>query len=289
MAIDRDALVLLDTIQAEYRTELGKFVDAFNALVASYVALKFATQAEVDAGTSTTTVINPKTMSEHLRTRRFSVGTTSSGAQDGQRAPMLGAVGLLDVSFLALATATDMQQGLNAKVLVTALTFANEVAARITAALDAAISAGPASAGPVDEGRAPVLNSTGKLDPSYLDPVPSLYVGAMDATQAGGGLVPPIVDRSNAHQAGAYAVVMIEGHYSFLLGAPDPTGVFLTPLDVVYFNGMTWDRIPNPMNVTEFLRRDGSLAMTGSLIFTPLAGGAAQHFINGAIIECGTF
>jgi hypothetical protein len=289
MAIDPNLLVPLDTIQAEFRAELGRFVDAFNALIETYVALEFASQAEVNAGAVTGKAVSPATLATHLTTQRFSAGTTSGGPSDGQRAPRLGAQGLLDASFLPRATPEQMAQGQNDTVLVTALSFAVEVSARIAAALAGRISAGPVSAGPADQGKAPVLNDEGQLDPSYLNPIPSLYIGAMDPTLPGGGLTPPIINGSNLHQAGAYAVVMVEGNYNFQTGLPSPTGTFLTPLDVVYFNGTTWDRIPNPMNINEFLRRDGSVPMLGDLRFSMPGRAGAELRIVGAIIECGTF
>jgi hypothetical protein len=289
MAIDRNLLVPLDTIQAEFRGELGRFVDAFNALVATYVALQFATLAEINAGTEPGKAISPAGLAEHLNTQRFTAGTVSGGEVDGTKAPRLTAVGRLDSSFLSLATAEEMAQGQNGTVLVTALSFAVEVSARITAALSGRFSVGPGSAGPSDQGRAPVLNEDGKLDSSYLIPVASLYVGAMNATLPGGGLSPPIINGSNLHQIGNYTVVMVGGTYDLTRGEPWPTGVLMGPLDVLYFNGSIWERIPNPMAIEDFMRTDGSTAMTGNLMFA-MAGRAVPNLrITGAIIECGTF
>ena len=289
MTINRDLLVPLDTIQAEFRGELGRFVDAFNALVATYVALQFATLAEINAGTEAGKAVSPAGLAQHLNTQRFTAGTVSGGEVDGTKSPRLTATGRLDSSFLALASAQDMAQGQNGTVLVTALTFAVEVSARITAALTARISAGPTSAGSADENKAPVLNADGRLDPSYLIPVASLYVGAMNATQPGGGITPPIINGSNQHQVGAYTIVMVEGVYDFSRGEPSPTGVPLTPLDFIYFNGSTWDVISNPMEVDDFMRRDGSTAMTGDLMFAMAGQTVPQLRITGAIIDCGTF
>lgn len=289
MTINRDLLVPLDTIQAEFRGELGRFVDAFNALVETYVALQFATLAEINAGTNNGKAITPQGLAQHLNTQRFTAGTVGVGAEDGTKSPRLTASGKLDSSFLSLATAEEMAQGQNGTVLVSALTFAVEVSARITAALTARISAGPTSAGAADENKAPVLNADGRLDPSYLIPVASLYVGAMNATLPGGGLSPPIINGSNLHQIGNYTVVMIEGPYDLDRGEPSPTGVLMTPLDVLYFNGSRWDRIPNPMQVDDFMRRDGSTAMTGNLMFAMAGQSVPQLRITGAIIECGTF
>lgn len=289
MTINRDLLVPLDTIQVEFRGELGRFVDAFNALVETYVALQFASLAEINAGTEGGKAVAPAGLAQHLNTQRFTAGTVGVGAEDGTKSPRLTQSGKLDASFLTLATADQMAQGQNGTVLVTALTFAVEVAARITAALTARISAGPTSAGPSDENKAPVLNADGRLDPSYLIPVVSLYVGAMDATQPGGGLTPPIINRSNAHQTGAYTVVQVEGTYDLDLGEPSPGGVLMTPLDVLYFNGTTWDRIPNPMQVADFMRRDGTTEMTGNLMFAMAGRSVPNLQITGAIINCGTF
>lgn len=289
MTINRDLLVPLDTIQAEFRGELGRFVDAFNALVATYVALQFATLAEINAGTEAGKAISPAGLAQHLNTQRFTAGTVSGGEVDGQKSPRLNPVGLLDTSFLPMASADEMAQGQNGRVLVSALTFAVEVSARITAALTARISAGPTSAGTADQGKAPVLNGDGKLDPSYLIAIPSLYVGAMNASQPGGGITPPIINGSNLHQTGAYTVVMIEGVYDLDRGEPAPTGVLMTPLDFLYFNGSTWDRVANPMEVDDFMRRDGSTEMTGDLMFAMAGQTVPQRRITGAIIDCGTF
>lgn len=289
MTINRDLLVPLDTIQSEFRSELGRFVDAFNALVETYVALQFATLAEINTGTEAGKAISPAGLAEHLNTRRFTAGTVGAGAEDGTKSPRLTASGRLDSSFLSLATAEEMAQGQNGTVLVTALTFAVEVSARITAALSARISAGPTSAGAADEGKAPVLNDAGKLDPSYLIPVTSLYVGAMNATLPGGGITPPIINGSNQHQVGAYAVVMVGGTYDLARGEPSPTGTFMEPLDFLYFDGAEWDRIPNPMQISDFMLRDGSTSMTGNLMFAMAGQSVPQLRITGAIIDCGTF
>lgn len=288
-AIDRNLLVPLDTIQVEFRNELGRFVDAFNALVETYVRLQFATNTEINTGTSTTKAIHPAGLETHLRTQRFTADTVRTGTSDGSKAPRLTAAGRLDITFLPLATATDMQQGQNDTVLVTALSFAVEVAARIAAAFEDRISAGPQSAGPADEGRAPVLNEDGKLDDSYLNSVPSLYVGAMDATKIGGGLTPPIINGSNEHIRGAYTVVMVAGKYDLDAGAPSTSGIAMEPLDVLYYSGQIWERIPNPMAIEDFMRRDGSTTMTGDLTFAVLGRSVPQLQITGAIIDCGTF
>jgi hypothetical protein len=289
MAIDRNLLVPLDTVQAEFRAELGRFVDAFNALIETYVALQFASLAELNAGVEDRMAISPAVFAEHMRTQRFSAANVSAGAEDAGRAPRLGAAGTLNISFLPRATPQQMETGLDDTVLVTAQGFAVELTNRLVAALEAALSTGPQSAGPADEGKAPVLNAAGQLDASYINPVPSKYVGAMDATLNGGGITPPIVNGSNQHQVGAYTVVMIEGTYDFARGVPDPGGVFLTPLDVCYFDGAKWDRISNPMEIGEFLRRDGSTSMRGNLTFDfPVLSGPEKQII-GAVIDCGTF
>jgi hypothetical protein len=279
--IDRNNLVLLDSIQAEYRTELGKFVDAFNALVQSYVQLNFATQAQVDAGTSATLVISPATLAAHLDDRRFSATQESAGAADGQKAPRLNPFGLLAASFIPRATDAQMAQGLSDGVLVTARAAAVSTALRIAAALDAIIADGPTSNGPADAGKAPVLNAQGRLDASFIDAHQSLFIGTFDATLAGGGLSPPVVNGTTARNAGDYTVVKTAGTYSFPFGVPDPFGTPLQPLDVIYYDGQVWQPISNPMSIESFVQRDGSTPMTGNLTFAAVAGRKAQAFAAG--------
>jgi hypothetical protein len=273
-----NAAILTDqaTIQRDYRTELKRFVDAFNALQLTAKPVIFATQDEVNAGAASDRIVAPNTLAVRLG-QMLTPDAVSKGASDAGRAPRLNVRGVLDRSFveLPIASAADITAGTDNSLAVSPKGLADLFTPTST------------SRGVADGGRAPRLTAAGLIDPSFLPSTSRTYRGTFDATKPGGGQATPVQDGNWAQ--GDYFIATAAGTYDFATGQPSPTGTAVAQHDMVISNGTGWDVLSNPSPTTGFLPIDGSAAMGGNLTFAPGAGGAAQFGVENALLDMGTY
>ena len=154
-------------------------------------------------------------------------------------------------------------------------------------------SAGLVSSGAADQGKAPRLNSTGRLDTSFVSISIATYQGTFDpSTDGGQGSVPAPIQNGvpGPYTTSDFAIASTAGTYNFATGQTG-SGTPVAQGGFIFFNaGDNWDYVPSSSaSDALYLRLDGSNTVENDITFELSPGGDPQFGLSNALIEGGTF